>query len=132
MNQETQQLTRGTQSPSDPSDAVWYPVGADVDFGDDRARAVDVVGQRLVLFRDSQGTLRCLSARCPHMGADLGDAEIEGDEIICPIHFWRWDGTGRCTLASFAPRAPHRLTAATWPVRVVDGTVYVGINQGSA
>ena len=46
--------------------------------------------------------------RCPHRNADLAAfGEIDGDELVCTLHGWRFDlATGRC------------LTAANQPVRI--------------
>ena len=34
---------------------------------------------------------------CPHAGGPLGDGEIDGCEVICPMHGWRFDlSTGVC------------------------------------
>jgi UDP-MurNAc hydroxylase len=46
--------------------------------------------------------------RCPHRNADLSVfGEIEGDELVCTLHGWRFDtATGRC------------LTSADHPLRI--------------
>jgi UDP-MurNAc hydroxylase len=40
--------------------------------------------------------------RCPHRNADLAVfGEIEGCELVCTLHGWRFDlGTGRCLTAA--------------------------------
>jgi UDP-MurNAc hydroxylase len=46
--------------------------------------------------------------RCPHRNADLSVfGEVEGDELVCTLHGWRFDvHTGRC------------LTSADHPLRI--------------
>ncbi|HEY2772761.1 MAG TPA: MBL fold metallo-hydrolase [Candidatus Binatia bacterium] len=38
---------------------------------------------------------------CPHGGSDLSEAEVEGGQIVCPGHHWRFSlGDGVCTNAA--------------------------------
>jgi UDP-MurNAc hydroxylase len=43
--------------------------------------------------------------RCPHRQADLSVfGEIEGDELVCTLHGWRFDiATGRCLTSTDHP-----------------------------
>jgi nitrite reductase/ring-hydroxylating ferredoxin subunit len=39
---------------------------------------------------------------CPHQGASLGLGEIKGEEIICPLHQWRFNvKTGACSVEKY-------------------------------
>lgn len=51
--------------------------------------------------------------RCPHRNADLSVfGEIEGDELVCTLHGWRFDvETGRCLTSSDHPLRIRRRTA---------------------
>jgi nitrite reductase/ring-hydroxylating ferredoxin subunit len=51
-----------------------------VDLGGRRFRVVSVDGR--LLAHDT---------RCPHLGGPLGDAAIEGCELVCPWHGYRFD-----------------------------------------
>ena len=48
--------------------------------------------------------------RCPHREADLSVfGEIEGDELVCTLHGWRFDlATGRCRTAEDRPLRVRR------------------------
>jgi phthalate 4,5-dioxygenase len=59
-------------------------------------KAVQLLGQPLVLFRDAAGAWGLLDRDCPHRGADLGFARYEGDGIRCPFHGWKFAADGRC------------------------------------
>ncbi len=38
-----------------------------------------------------------IQAKCPHAGADLGEADIVQDRIVCPKHHYKFDlSSGRC------------------------------------
>jgi phthalate 4,5-dioxygenase len=59
-------------------------------------KAVRLLGQNLILFRDEAGRWGLLDRDCPHRGADLAFARHEGDGVRCPFHGWKFDATGRC------------------------------------
>lgn len=60
------------------------------------ATTLDLLGRKIVFFRGTDGTVRALDARCPHLGADLGLGTVTGDRIRCAFHGWSFDGGGRC------------------------------------
>jgi len=59
-------------------------------------KAVRLLGQDMVLFRDEQGQFALLDRDCPHRGADLSFGRYEGDGLRCPFHGWKFDSTGQC------------------------------------
>ena len=60
-------------------------------------KAVRLLDQDFVLFKDTQGRFGLLDRDCPHRGADLAYGRNEGDGLRCPFHGWKFDVTGRCT-----------------------------------
>ena len=59
-------------------------------------KAVRLLGQDLVLFKDAQGRFGLLDRDCPHRGADLSFGRHEGDGLRCPFHGWKFDVSGQC------------------------------------
>lgn len=48
------------------------------------------------------GEIFAIDNLCPHKGASLGLGEIVGDEIICPLHQWRFNlKDGSCSVERF-------------------------------
>ncbi len=75
----------------------WYPL-----MKSEQLKSGQVLGQnfldgRIVLYRDSAGSVRAMTAYCRHMGCDLALADLMGDEIRCPFHHWRYGPDGSCT-----------------------------------
>jgi phthalate 4,5-dioxygenase oxygenase subunit len=55
-----------------------------------------VLGERLVAFRDSSGRIGVLDERCPHRMASLFWGRNEEGGLRCAYHGWKWDIDGRC------------------------------------
>lgn len=59
---------------------------------------------------------------CTHGEASLAEGEIEDGKILCPFHLGSFDiRTGA------ACAAPCSIDLRTYPVQIVDGTVYITI-----
>ena len=103
----------------------WHCLGLARDFADGKPHQVLAFGQKLVVFAGSDGTLNVLDAYCRHMGGDLSQGTVKGNEIACPFHDWRWGGDGRCKQIPYARRVPLRARTASWPTLVQDGMLFV-------
>ncbi|MGW5648158.1 Rieske 2Fe-2S domain-containing protein [Saccharopolyspora sp. NPDC003752] len=103
----------------------WHCLGLARDFSDGKPHTVAAFGGKLVVFEGQDGTLNALDAYCRHMGGDLSQGTVKGDEIACPFHDWRWGGDGRCKQIPYARRVPVRARTAAWPTLVQDGMLFV-------
>jgi phthalate 4,5-dioxygenase len=102
-------------------------------------KAVRLLGQDLVLFRDGQGRWGLLDRDCPHRGADLAFARHEPDGIRCPFHGWKFAADGACLETPAEPVGStlcQRVKQRSYPVQVRAGVVwaYLGpeVEQGAA
>ncbi|MFC7503848.1 Rieske 2Fe-2S domain-containing protein [Nocardioides sp. CPCC 206347] len=86
----------------------WHCLGLASDFRDGKPHAINGFGTKLVVWQDSKGELNVLDGYCRHMGGDLTQGEVKGDEIACPFHDWRWGGDGKCKQIPYARRVPLR------------------------
>ncbi len=60
-------------------------------------RSIEALGLRLAVFRVGSDVV-ALSGRCPHSGGSLGHGWVEENEVVCPLHRWRFRlSDGRCT-----------------------------------
>ena len=51
---------------------------------------------------------RAFEGRCPHLGALLGEGEIEGGHLVCRNHRWRFDiASGQIQLLAQLAHHPH-------------------------
>ncbi|MDB9863190.1 Rieske 2Fe-2S domain-containing protein [Litorivicinus sp.] len=58
---------------------------------------VEVFGERLVAFRDSNGNVGLLDELCPHRHASLLYGRSENCGLVCLYHGWKFDTSGHCT-----------------------------------
>lgn len=72
----------------------WYPVCPSKDIAEGEARSFRIAKQRVVIFRTETGKLVGLDAFCPHLGADLGNGRVVGENIQCYFHQWEFGGDG--------------------------------------
>ena len=80
--------------------------------------AVNLGGRRLLLVR-VDGQVCAYEDRCAHQGVPLSDGRLEGREIVCHAHEWRYDAcTGRGT-------NPLGAQLRTCPVRIEGERVLV-------
>jgi len=90
-------------------------------------KAVRVLGQDCILFRDERGRWGLLDRDCPHRGADLAYARHEGDGVRCPFHGWKFDATGRCLQTPAEPAGStlcERVRQAAYPVVERSGVLW--------
>lgn len=92
----------------------WHCLGLADSFRDGKPHSIEAFGTKLVVFADSQGSLKVLNAYCPHMGGDLSRGTIKGDDVACPFHDWRWRGDGKCAAIPYAKRVPMRARTKAW------------------
>jgi nitrite reductase/ring-hydroxylating ferredoxin subunit len=84
-------------------------------------RVVEIEGRDVVVVNDD-GQLYAIDNRCPHLGGPLGKGRLEGRELTCPWHGWRWDvKSGRVLWPDVGWRA------TSYPVKVDDGRVMVRV-----
>jgi len=79
-------------------------------------------GDRWYALSNVDGDLVALDNNCPHMGGPLGRGSLNGVELTCPWHGWRWDvRTGR----NCWPGSDWRV--ARVPVRIVGDEVQLPV-----
>jgi phenylpropionate dioxygenase-like ring-hydroxylating dioxygenase large terminal subunit len=110
-------------------DAGLHVVAACASVGIGAIRAVSIGDLDLVVWRTAAGEIRACEARCPHQWNHLAAVgQVEGDEIVCAVHYWRFDGAGTGTVRLVdGTRVPMR-DIATYPCHEVDGRVAVQLD----
>ncbi|KAI8463019.1 MAG: hypothetical protein J3K34DRAFT_159529 [Monoraphidium minutum] len=111
----------------------WYAAAISSSLGDDKPLGVDILGGRVVLFRDQEtGEVSCLDDWCPHRGAPLSGGQVKQDSkghtcVVCPYHGWAFDAEGRLqdVPAAEPGRWPKRPLVSSFPVVEAGGFVWL-------
>ncbi len=67
----------------------------EIPLGEGRAYAVG--GEMVAVFRLRDGSLRAVSAVCPHRGGPLADGQIDRKVVVCPLHQHVFDLVTGCS-----------------------------------
>ncbi len=110
----------------------WIVVSAVRDLHD-IPKAIKILGEDLVLFRDQTGIIGLIGAHCPHRGASLEYGDIECGGIRCPYHGWLFDVRGQCLEMPAEPQGSkfaQKVKHLSYPVREQGGLLfaYLGPN----
>jgi phenylpropionate dioxygenase-like ring-hydroxylating dioxygenase large terminal subunit len=106
----------------------WYIACPSSRLKKKRPRAVRVLDQELVLFRDASGQAHALADKCCHRGARLSLGRITDGALACGYHGWRFDGSGRCIhipSLSADGRIAEKVGVAGYPTSEQHGYVWV-------
>jgi nitrite reductase (NADH) small subunit len=131
MTRPTGAPPRGSPDPSrptgapprgspDPSGPVEVAAGRVEELPAGSVRLLEAAGRR-VAVGNAGGELFALDDTCLHRGGSLACGYLDGEVLICPLHWWRYD------VRSGRRLGQPELAVASYPVRVVDGEVRVTV-----
>src|ERR1700704_4808347 len=85
--------------PATPAGALmrryWQPAAlVDELKGNRPIKALRLLGEDLVLFRDEQGRYGLVGRSCPHRGTDLSFGRLENGGLRCAVHRWVFFAAG--------------------------------------
>jgi phthalate 4,5-dioxygenase len=129
--EENQLLTRvGAGTPmGEFMRRFWLPVllTRELPMPDCNPVRVQILGERLVAFRDSTGRLGLVAENCPHRGASLFFGRNEENGIRCVYHGWKFSTDGECLDMPNEPAESDfrtRVKATAYPCREYGGLVW--------
>jgi phenylpropionate dioxygenase-like ring-hydroxylating dioxygenase large terminal subunit len=87
----------------------WLPVALSRELAEPDGAPIrlQIMGEALVAFRDTEGRVGLVEPRCPHRGADLYFGRNEACGLRCVYHGWKFDVTGK---AVDLPNVPSEST----------------------
>jgi phenylpropionate dioxygenase-like ring-hydroxylating dioxygenase large terminal subunit len=137
MSQEQNDLiTRvGAKTPAGKLMRMYWQPAALVDElqGARPIKAVKLLGQQLVLFKDEQGRYGMLDRDCPHRGADLAFGRLEHGGLRCAFHGWLFDVDGQCLETPAEPAdSPlcKNIKQRSYPVVEKGGILWAYLGEG--
>ena len=87
------------------------------------ARVVPRPGEAsIAVFRAADDHLFAVTDRCPHRGGPLSQGIVFGHRVACPLHNLHIELESGCAVA------PDTGCVQRYPVKVLGGAVYLGLN----
>ncbi len=110
---------------------AWYPAA----WSRDVSAALTsrrILGERIVLYRLSNGTVAALQDACPHRFAPLSLGRIKNDAVECGYHGMTFDGHGRCIRIPGQPTIPAAAKVRAYPVIEKMGLAWIWMGEADA
>ena len=102
----------------------WFVLCMSTELLADVPKRCDFLGGKVVAYRDASGQAHCVSAYCPHLGADLACGKVLGNHLQCAFHHWEFAPTGRCVRTAIGEKPPPHARLFVFPVKEKYGLVW--------
>ena len=121
--------------------SYWLPVAVPLQLERRNPMPLEVLGEKLVLFRYGSGNLGLTADRCAHRGTSLsGGSEdvktagrIDKCGIRCPYHGWLYGPDGQCLEQPGEPagsRFHEKIKIRAYPVEEKYGLIWTYMGEG--
>ena len=106
----------------------WYPVSFSKHLSKDKPVGLHLLGDPIVIFRDSNGTACCVADICAHRSAPLSIGRMTDGELECKYHGWRYNSEGKVTHIPALEKhktIPKSASTKVYPCHEMDGLIWV-------
>jgi len=129
---KNQQLTR--VGPGTPMGEVlrrhWHPIAGIDELERNPVKAVRLMSEDLVLYKDLSGDYGLVDRQCAHRRADLSYGFVEAHGIRCNYHGWQFNAGGQCMEQPYEEqvdlqaRQKCKIRIKAYPVRPLAGLLW--------
>jgi 5,5'-dehydrodivanillate O-demethylase oxygenase subunit len=104
----------------------WIPFLPSAQLDENPVQKVRLLGEDLVLFRDTSGNLGLIGDRCLHRNVDLKYGIPDKGGLRCPYHGWLFNADGKCAERPMeaTPCGEIKQKLKGYPVRELGGLVF--------
>jgi vanillate O-demethylase monooxygenase subunit len=103
---------------------AWYVAAWEREVTD-RPLAVTVLGERIAIFRQSDGMYGAVADACPHRKVPLSMGRVLGDVLECGYHGLVFDNRGTCVRAPGDVLPPRNADVHGYPIEARYGMLWV-------
>ena len=103
---------------------AWYVAAwsSEIDHG---LRQIQVLGERICVFRSPEDEVVALEDACPHRKLPLSKGRIKDGNLECGYHGLTFDASGQCVWAPGAGRIPPAANVRAYPVHEKYGLAWI-------
>src|SRR5258707_156480 len=108
----------------------WQPIAASSELIERPTKAVRILGEDLVLFRDQQGRPGLIGAQCAHRRMSMMLGIPDADGLRCSYHGWLYGRDGKCLEQPYeqaedpSSTFKERIRMPAYPVQELGGLVF--------
>jgi nitrite reductase/ring-hydroxylating ferredoxin subunit len=107
----------------------WVPAALSTELPrpDGPPLRIRLLGENLIAFRTTSGTVGLIQNHCPHRGTSLFYGRNEDEGLRCVYHGWKFDVSGRCVDMPSEPADTsfkHKVKAIAYPCVERGGLVW--------
>ena len=106
----------------------WMPIACAGELTEEKPiKAVRLLGENLVVYRDKRGRYGLVAEQCPHRRASLAFGRVDEEGIRCPYHGWKFDCTGKCLEQPAEPESggfKDKIKHTAYPVEKLGGLLW--------
>jgi 5,5'-dehydrodivanillate O-demethylase len=110
----------------------WQPVMRARDLAPGRAKPLEILGEKFTIYCGTDGAPHVVGATCAHRRTPLWIGWVEGDDIRCRYHGWRFDCTGQCVEQPNEDKPfAEKVSIPSYPVREYAGLIFAYLGEGA-
>jgi 5,5'-dehydrodivanillate O-demethylase oxygenase subunit len=110
----------------------WIPVHRAEDLPAGQAKPIRIMSEHYALYRGESGQAQVIDYRCPHRGAQMHLGWVEGDDIRCVYHGWKFDCAGQCLeQPAEEPGFARKVRIGAYPTREHLGLIFAYFGEGA-
>ena len=111
----------------------WHAIHRSEDLLAGQAKPIRIMSEDYTLYRGASGRPQVIDNRCPHRHAPMHLGWVEGDDIRCVYHGWKFDCFGQCIEqpaeeAGFA----RKVRIGSYPTQEYLGLIFAYFGEGQA
>ena len=96
---------------------TWYPICLSDEVPAGEVIDRELFGGRVVVFRGENGEATVMSPYCAHLGMDLAQGKVVGNNLQCIYHHYEYDQTGTCVKTGWGPMPPKGTCVFKFPTQ---------------
>ncbi|MBM2813209.1 MAG: hypothetical protein HW416_3968 [Chloroflexi bacterium] len=101
------------------------------DIGPGRAVPIRVMNEDFTLYRGESGAPKVLAFRCAHRGTQLSTGWVEGEDLRCFYHGWKYDASGQCIEQPAEPEPfCQKIRIRSYPTEEYLGLIFAYFGEG--